>query len=256
MDRPLSQFAGHYREWNPVGDLSDHLSCIWVNDLTASSVKEYHVVPDACVDILWTGSGLYVAGPDTHPVLERVRPGTIIAGVRFRPGAAYPWLGVPLSEILNSRVALTEFWIEGGMIAEYVSAAPDSMAATIVLQERLRARLVQVGQADRQIAFLRNAAAAKFKDSDLNSVQDLARRMGVSERTLRRRCIDVFGYGFKTLQRIVRFQRFFRLATLSPDTNLAGLALEAGFADQPHMSREVRRLCAVKPLDLIAQLSR
>jgi len=239
-----------------VADLRDHLSCIWVNDLTPSSVKEYHVVPDGCVDILWTGSGLYVAGPDTHPVLELVRPGSSIAGVRFRPGAAYPWLGVPLSEILNSRVLLAEFWIEGGMVAEHVSAAPDSRAATKVLEEILLARLVRVGQADRQIAFLRNAAAVKLRDSDLSGVQELSRRMGISERTLRRRCIDAFGYGFKTLQRILRFQRFFRLLTLSHDPNLAALALEAGFADQPHMSREVRRLCEVRPVDLIAQLSR
>jgi len=253
MSKLLSQFAGQYREWEPAVALREHVSCIWVNDLTHSSVDDFLVVPDGCVDILWTGSGLYVAGPDKHPVLELMRPGYSISGIRFRPGAAHLWLGTPLSEILNSRISLVEFWKEEvGPLEEHFSTVPDSMAATRVLEQALLRRLPRVGPADRQIAILRSIAAK----SNASYVRELSRLVGVSERTLRRRCLDAFGYGFKTLQGILRFQHLFHVATHSPRPNLASIAFECGFADHAHMSREVRRFCDTTPSQLIAQFSR
>jgi AraC-like DNA-binding protein len=254
MKSPLSQRAGRYQEWRPVAPLRDHLACVWVNDLTRSTATDYCVVPDGCVDILWTGDSLCIAGPDTHPVLEPMRPGCRVVGVRFHPGAAYPWLSVPLSEILNARVPLAEFWKrDASTLADRAFGAPHPAAVVTVLQRALLGRLATVGPADHRMAFLR--ASATRHDARAGGLDELSGRLGISERTLRRRCVETFGYGFKTLQRILRFQRLFRLAALGARPDLAHLATEAGFADQAHMSREVRRLCGATPAQLVAQLS-
>jgi AraC-like DNA-binding protein len=256
MKSPLSQFAGQYQEWLSVAPLRDHLSRVWVNDLTLSAARDYYVVPDGCVDILWTGESLCVAGPDTHPILEQAPPGCRVVGVRFRPGAAYPWLGAPLSEILNARVPLAEFWKrDASELADRAFRASHPSAVVTVLQRALLGRLATIGPADHQIAFLRTNALTKHHDSKAGGLKELSRCIGISERTLRRRCVDTFGYGFKTLQRILRFQRLFRLVALTTRPDLADLATEAGFADQAHMSREVRRLCSATPAELVAQLS-
>lgn len=174
----------------------------------------------------------------------------------LRPGAAYLWLDVPLSKIQNARTPLVEFWEQDArLLADHLFAAPDATAATAALQQFLVSRLAQVGEADRRIAFLRTSARSIYTRSDAGGLSELSRRMGISERTLRRYCTDAFGYGFKTLQRIVRFQRLLRIGLLSPDPNLANLALAAGVADQAHTSREVRRLCNATPAQLVAQLS-
>jgi hypothetical protein len=67
--------------------------------------------------------------------------------------------------------------------------------------------------------------------------------------------MDAFGYGFKTPDRILRFQRFFRLAEQSAHPRLVELAAQAGYADQAHLTREVQRLCGATPSELIAQFS-
>ena len=72
-------------------------------------------------------------------------------------------------------------------------------------------------------------------------VRGLIDEFGWSERTLRRRCRSAFGYGPKTLERILRFQSFLRLLS-SGRAPLSVLAIEAGYADQAHLTREVRRL--------------
>jgi hypothetical protein len=102
--------AGRYREWRPAGPLAGDVACSWINALSGSLAGPLQVIPDRCIDILWTGESLRVAGPDIEPVFETVPPGSVFVGVRFRPGAAPPWLGVPASEFVNGRIALEEFW--------------------------------------------------------------------------------------------------------------------------------------------------
>jgi AraC-like DNA-binding protein len=75
----------------------------------------------------------------------------------------------------------------------------------------------------------------------------LSGELAMSEQTLRRQCEEAFGYGPKTLDRILRFQRFLKLVRGSRNAAAASLALEAGYADQAHLVRESRRLVATTP---------
>ena len=68
---------------------------------------------------------------------------------------------------------------------------------------------------------------------------------------LRRRCLGAFGYGFKTLNRVLRFQRFLGLGAQSFQMLLGRVGARAGYADQAHMTREVRRMCGISPGRLV-----
>ena len=84
-------------------------------------------------------------------------------------------------------------------------------------------------------------------DSSGRGLSIILERLDVSPRTLRRRCQDAFGYGPKTLERILRFQRFLHLARRAQQPKLAALAFEAGYSDQAHLTREVRSLSGFSP---------
>jgi AraC-like DNA-binding protein len=211
------------------------------------------IVPDGCIDIVWTGQRLQVAGPDTKPVLERFPAASVIVGVRFLPGAAPSWLGVPASEIVNSRVPLEEFWsADGRRLAAQLHAARDARAAAAELQSVLVARLPGTPSFD---AAARAAFHMIARDDDgPRSVSKLAARLGLGERTLRRRCESAFGYGPKTLDRILRFQRFLGLLRRSAGARIAELAAASGFADQAHLTRDVRRLGGLTPAEFAKTL--
>lgn len=68
---------------------------------------------------------------------------------------------------------------------------------------------------------------------------------GTSERSFRRRMLSTFGYGYATLVRLERSRR--AQALLRRGAPLVAAAAEAGFADQPHLSREFRGLVGVSP---------
>jgi AraC-like DNA-binding protein len=146
-------------------------------------------------------------------------------GVRFRVGAAGAALGIPAAEVLDATVPLDAIW--GGEMTERVGDVP---------RVETLARLVRERAACDPDALVR--AAATGADPNLGA------------RQLRRRFAEAVGYGPKTLQRILRFQRFLALART--DTDLARLALEAGYADQAHLTRECSRLAGLPPAALLA----
>jgi AraC-like DNA-binding protein len=87
-----------------------------------------------------------------------------------------------------------------------------------------------------------------------SGIKALCARLDVSERSLRRQCHAAFGYGPKTLDRILRFQRFLRLARRPGEARLSLLAHEAGYADQAHLTREVQRLSGQSPSMILRQV--
>src|ERR1700683_401948 len=94
-----------YREYVPPASLAHAVSCLWVGVTPAAGAPPTRVLPDACTDLIWrAGSGVSLAGPDTAPVLAPVPPGTVLAGVRFRPGAGGAALGLPLSALLDQQL--------------------------------------------------------------------------------------------------------------------------------------------------------
>jgi AraC-like DNA-binding protein len=86
------------------------------------------------------------------------------------------------------------------------------------------------------------------------SVAQLARDLGITERTLLRRCDEAFGYGPKLLARILRLQRFLRRC--HHHANLLEAALDAGYYDAAQLAGDTRRLTGLTPTQLVAQVAR
>jgi AraC-like DNA-binding protein len=249
-DRSNSIPSSDYRERAPVGALDRHVACVWVQRIGPGTAPMVHrIVPDACVDIIWLGGGLHVAGPDTGPVLAPLAPGSLLVGIRFRPGLAPTMLGLPAAELTDERVDLDLLWGRTSQrLAERLSETADAADATRVLERELVGRLPAAAPADPLaegvVAELRAGPPAPV-------VAKLAANLGVSERQLHRRCVGAFGYGPKTLDRVLRFQRFLAMARpaapRSDEAGLAWLAAEAGYADQAHLTRECRSLGGLPP---------
>jgi AraC-like DNA-binding protein len=203
-----------------------HIACLWRRDAEPIG-RRRRIVPDACVDIVWTGTRLVVAGPATGPALADIPAGQATFGVRFRIGAAGAALGLPASELLDLTVPLEDVWgARAARLADEAAAHGLTGLARAVQAELTAAPDLAV-----------RAAA-------------LGRAVGLGDRQLRRRFGDAVGYGPKTLERVLRFQRFLTLARTNEP--LAQLAFDAGYADQAHLTRECSRLSGLPPAALLA----
>lgn len=232
--------------------LRPHFLCTWNHAGVHQAMAPVAVFPDGCVDILWSEGKLTVAGPDTTP---HIVDGSLkdIVGVRFAPGAASRWLGLQVSELVNLRVDLSELWgTRADALAERLDAATTIRDATARLEAALSDIAPGITSPDRAIS----AAFDKLKHSQDNvAIADLTSMLNVSERTLRRQFLHNFGYGPKTLERILRFQKFLRLGRREPQGGIGALAFDANYADQAHLSREAKSLSGLSPSALLQHLA-
>jgi AraC-like DNA-binding protein len=87
-------------------------------------------------------------------------------------------------------------------------------------------------------------------------VAGLAAAVDLSERQLRRRFETAVGFGPKRLGRILRLQRLLGLIHARDDrVRWSELAIEASYADQPHMINECRALAGISPVALPGGMS-
>ncbi|OBA86200.1 AraC family transcriptional regulator [Mycobacteriaceae bacterium 1482268.1] len=211
-----------YRDFPPPPHLRDLVECTWVVDGPPEPVR---VLPDGCMDLIWMSGRVVVAGPDTAAFLSpRVRE--TFTGLRFRPGVLPRLLGVPAAELRNARVPLTELGVRCRRDSSLLELAV-ALAAEEPTRETAPWTLHQLRGITRSLA-------------DGAAVADVARDTGWSNRTLQRQCGAVFGYGPATLRRILRFRRAIQL--VDNGSSPADAAAAAGYADQPHLHREVRDL--------------
>jgi AraC-like DNA-binding protein len=240
-----------YDEWQPAPDLRADIACIWIGRVGASGVPYTdRVLPDGCMDIIWDGSRLFVAGPDTGPVPMSPAPDTTLVGVRFRPGRAPLSLGCPASALRDQRPDLAELW-GASAVREAVdrlarATAPQAMR---LLQSEVRHRMAAAEPPDRLIDGLVQSLEAPPTPGP-GHIAALAAHLGVTERSLHRRCIAAVGYGPKMLDRVLRFRRALDLGRSDAASSLGALAFAAGYADQAHFSRECRRLAGQTPSEL------
>lgn len=207
-------------------------------------VRVVRVLPDAAVDIVVEGGRVRVAGPDTQPSVERLTGGRVL-GVQLWPDAVPAVLGVPAAALLNSRVDLVDLWGSAGEeLADQVRAARSGLHI-VDLIERALLRRIDLQLMVPAVGGLR-AHLASGRRLDL-------RRLGVSERQLRRRCVAAYGYGPRLLTRVMRFQVAVDQLR-SRNLSLAQVAVEAGYVDQSHLAHDVGEFSGMTPRGLRASL--
>lgn len=194
------------------------------------------IPPDGCADLVVQVEGdvvdLRIIGPSSRLGEVVVRPGVAMAGVRFAPGVGPRALGFAGSEL-----------VDGAAWARDVAPALARRAAALVHPARPAEGLQRLVAELDLTHPLANPIAALCRGA--LPVGALARATGTSERTLRRRFLELVGLSPRALAQVLRFQR--ALAALSGDRSLAEIARVCGYADQAHLTREVRALAGLPP---------
>jgi len=212
---------------------------VWTSRATGT---EKRILPDGCMDLLWDGHSLSVAGADTHAQVFRSAAGAVMTGLRFPPGFAPRVLRVFADELTDQRIPLDALWPAARVrrITDLLaaSAAPGQVLEDIAIDHR--------PEPDDDTALVDEVAA--LAGSGWASAA-IAREVGLSPRQLQRRSTRAFGYGTKTLQRILRLQR--ALALVRTGSRAADSAARVGYADQAHLARDVKDLAGV-PLTALA----
>lgn len=200
------------------------------------------ILPDGCLDMIWDGQRLFVAGPDSTARLHTGPPAATYVGLRFARGVGPALVGVPADEVLDLTPDLAQLWpaAEARVLTERVAADPG--VAMLAWATRRLASL----ELDPWGSRVFGMAAGGLP------VAVMADRLGLSARQFHRRCLPVFGYGPRRLARVLRLGRAIEQARTGAP--LARVAADHGYVDQAHLSREMRALTGTTPAGLLREL--
>jgi AraC-like DNA-binding protein len=178
-------------------------------------------------------------------------------GVMLQPAAGHLLTGEPVRSMTDRYVDLTTVpAIDGAALTRRVRSAmrpdpasPDAQArAREVVEDALRPLLPVDDE-----GLLVNAIVEDVETSpELLRVDDLCARFDISERTLQRLLHKRIGLGPKWLIRRRRLQEAADRLRDS-DAELAGIAVDLGYADQAHFTRDFRKATGLTPGEFAAR---
>lgn len=244
--------APTYSEWTPSAPLGALVECFWTTRARATPGAVQRVVPDGCMDILFSFGDAVAERPAPRSTvvgtMMRARSFVLrgqvdLFGVRFRPGVATALLRIPGHEVTDRAVSLADLWHDAAEIEERLFAS-DSAARVRLMEAVLLRRLAGTGDPDRRVL----AAARRIEaTAGQVSLTRLHETLGLGRRQMERLFLDAVGLSPKTACRVARFRAALRRLGAEPRLPLARLALETGYHDQAHFTREFRALAGITP---------
>jgi AraC-like DNA-binding protein len=256
-----------YREYRPAPPLARFVECFWF--LTADDARgapAEQVLPDGCMELIvhfgdpfrrFTEAGEAETQPASFLVGEMTRPlvvqparrvGTM--GIRFRPGGAFPVIGVDLDELTDRAVPLDALWGKAARDLEDGLREARSHHERIAAVERFLIRRLRRGRRDLAVEA---AVGAILKSRGRGRMRSLSSRVGLGPRQLERRFLSAVGLRPKLFSRIVRFQNLVRVTRSAEPARWASAAAECGYFDQAHLVRDVRDFAGVPPSGLFRE---
>jgi AraC-like DNA-binding protein len=199
-------------------------------------------------------SGAIVSGASGRGFAPDTAEEAFVIGVHFKPGGAFPFLGLPAGDLADTHVDLETLWgPSAGRLRERLCEARTSAERFQLLQEALLSRFCHGVEQHYAVSaalemFVKNQAGPR--------VREVAKYLGLSQR----RFIQVFktevGITPKLFSRIQRFQQTRTFIQHNPSINWADLAVDLGYYDQSHFIREFLEFSGLSPTDYINRYKR
>src|SRR5215468_10975643 len=199
-------------------------------------------------------SGAIVSGASGRGFSPDTAEAALIIGVHFKPGGAFPFLGLPAGDLADTHVDLETLWgPSAGRLRERLCEARTSAERFRSVQDALLNRLCHGVEQHYAVS----AALEMFaKNQARPRVREAAKYLGLSQR----RFIQVFkaevGMTPKLFSRIQRFQQTRTFIQHNPSINWADLAVDLGYFDQSHLIREFLEFSGLSPTDYISRHKR
>jgi AraC-like DNA-binding protein len=214
---------------------------LWERTVERGSPRT-RILPDGCLDVIWDGRRLFVAGPDSTARWHEEGRTARYVGIRCSGGRGPALLGVPADEMRDRTLDLSDVSDERQIraLTERTATDPVPSLEAWLVDRAASWRLDPVGP---RVVEWAGAGAA---------VSKMAGLLGLTTRQLHRRCLSAFGYGPRHLTRVLRLSRALEAARES--RSLARVSALSGYADQAHLCREVRDLVGTTPALLLGEL--
>lgn len=256
---------GGYREYCAPPALAAFSESVWLYRTPSGTplrAATHRVLPDPALSLAFrcrrspdgsvTDPALIIIGPKTRPHLCTFEPRLEIVAVRLK----LEWIGTVLGLAFHEHSdAEDDFPLAlprmGRPLFDQLGETRSAGEAAAALATTLLWR--QRRQSSRGPEVAAYALDLIRRTRGRATVEQIAARIGLSVRHLRRTVQREGGVSLKGYARIVRFLQAMTTADRAPDCTWARIAADSGFCDQSHLIRESRALCGLAPSQVASE---
>jgi AraC-like DNA-binding protein len=273
MKNPSPLIAGAlitmpHRSYTPVSPLLDFVDDFWLYDgYTQPHFKE-RILPSGTIELVINlrddelriydaaqpercnrFSGALVSGAYGGFFVIDTAEEASIMGVNFKPGGAFPFLGLPAGELADAHVNLETLWGRPAVeLRERLCDGATPAERFRLLEEALLAHLFRPLEHHYAVP---TALDAFGQTATCATVRDVARHIGLSQRRFIQVFTEEVGLMPKLFSRVRRFQRTMDLVRRTTAPDWARLAADCGYFDQSHLIRDFFMFSGFSPTDYI-----
>jgi AraC-like DNA-binding protein len=170
-------------------------------------------------------------------------------GVHFKPGGAYPFLQLPLSEMNSQVVPLYAIWgWVAGEIRERLEAAPTVQAGFALLEQLLSSRLHEPPYS---LDIVQYAVIKIAQRHGALTIRALSDQIGFSQNHLGNQFKRFVGIPPKEVARFYRFAHVLRSLDSTQPVDLTSIAHQTQFYDQSHFNRDFVAFTGYRPTEYL-----
>jgi len=261
-----------FKFYKPKPPLSNFVDSLWLHEGRVAAHQTVRILPTGTLELAINLtqnelrfydperpenrsrlSGSVVSGAHGRGFAPESAEEAFIIGVHFKPGGAFPFLGLPAGDLADTHVDLETLWgPSAGRLREHLCEATTSAERFQLLQKALLNRLSH-GMEQHYAVW---AALEMFgKNQAGPKVRAIAKYLGLSQR----RFIQVFKAGVgmtpKLFSRVQRFQRARTLIDHMGSSDWIDIAMECGYFDQSHLINDFRFFSNQSPAEYVRQRS-
>ena len=245
-------FYCHQRYAPPI-ELVDWIEHFWLEEwrFNSSVPQTREVLPHPSVQLVFAPQRSRIYGVQLGRFVRQLVGEDRIFGIKFRPGAFYPFLRKQVSSIANTSVLVTEAFPDAANIEGEVlgccHAADMVQAATHFLMTNLPSRDPHAHRA-------RLIVEKIASDSSVTRVEHLAALWDIHERTLQRSFDRYVGASPRWVIKRYRIYEALESVGMETPTGWAALAQNLGYFDQAHFTNDFKKLVGCSPGEYVRPL--
>jgi AraC-like DNA-binding protein len=231
----------------PTPDLRYFVEHYWLIawDLRDQPPYVQETLPYPSVHLVFEAGRTRIYGVITGKFARRLEGQGQVFGVKFRPGAFYPFLRSPISQITDAEIGLEEaFGIDSSALEQTIFAQPSQERQLELVEQFLHSRQPERDLAIDQINQIIDGIIA---DRSITKVDDVACRFSFGKRTLQRLFSQYVGVSPKWVIKRYRLQEAADQLADGTALDWPRMALDLGYFDQAHFIKDFKRIVGRTP---------
>jgi AraC-like DNA-binding protein len=249
-----SPVPGSYRHirYRPPDALADWVEHFWLEswEVHNRAPQIRVVLPHPCVHLVFAPGRSRIYGVQLSRFVRELKGDDLILGIKFRPGAFYPFFQKPVSRMANTSLLAQQLFPNAISAEKSVLACSDDQAMVDAAAQFLMAYLPP---RDPNVDMACKIVEEIANDRSVMRVEHVTERFGLQERTLQRLFHRYVGASPRWV--IKRYRVYDVLNQLSAGMPVAwaALAQDMGYFDQSHFNNDFKKLIGLSPRGYLEQ---